>query len=130
MAELNESQKSAVEHFNGPCLVVGTPGSGKTRVITNRIAYLIEDCGVNPWNIMASRWGLDCNLLGPISIIAICLLFRAEKWYDYIFAGIGLGLVLYTYAISYIIMPVFLVLIVLYMLYTKRISIKNTIIFV
>lgn len=83
---------------------------------------------INPWNIMASRWGLDCNLLGPISIIAICLLFRAEKWYDYIVAGIGIGLVLYTYAISYIIMPVFLVLIVLYMLYTKRISIKNTII--
>lgn len=82
---------------------------------------------INPWNIMASRWGLDCNLLGPISIIALWLLLRAEKWYDYIFAGIGAGLVLYTYAISYIIMPIFLVLIVLYMLYTKRISFKNTI---
>ena len=84
---------------------------------------------INPWNIMASRWGLDCNLLGPVSIISLWLLFKADKWYDYIVAGIGIGLVLYTYAISYIIMPVFLILIILYMLYTKRITFKNTIIF-
>ena len=52
MAELNESQKSAVEHFNGPCLVVGTPGSGKTRVITERIKYLVINRNVRPENIL------------------------------------------------------------------------------
>ena len=40
---LNEQQKKAIEHFKGPCLVIGTPGSGKTRVITERVRYLVEE---------------------------------------------------------------------------------------
>lgn len=83
---------------------------------------------INPWNIMSSRWGLDCNLLAPLSIISLWLLFRAEKWYDYVVAGIAIGVTLYTYAISYLIMPLFLILIVSYMLYTKRITFKNVVI--
>lgn len=96
--------------------------------IGKKSAFLITALlAINPWNIMASRWGLDCNLLAPLSMISLWLLFRAEKWYDYIFAGISIGITLYTYAISYIILPVFLLLILIYMLYTKRISFKNII---
>lgn len=52
MLQLNDEQAKAVKHFNGPCLVIGTPGSGKTRVITERVKYLVQDCNVNPSNIL------------------------------------------------------------------------------
>ena len=84
---------------------------------------------INPWNIMSSRWGLDCNLLAPALIISIFFLMRAKKWYDYIIAGISFSITLYTYAISYLIIPLFLFIVLLYMLYTKKIEFKNVIIF-
>lgn len=88
-------------------------------------AFLLIVC---PYFILASRFGLDCNLfLGASTVLLYCFMKAqdsgAYRWY--IFAGIAGGITLYTYVISYMVLPVFLVLSFIYALITHKFSFKK-----
>lgn len=88
-------------------------------------AFLIIIC---PWHIEASRNGLDCNLLAPMFMLDVLLLLIAKKDWHYVIAGIAIGITLYTYALSWILIPVFLLFYIIYSLYMKNIKFKQIII--
>ena len=89
------------------------------------LAFLITIC---PWHIMQSRWGLDCNLLSSFIMISIYTLLNAKKDWHYIISGVFWGLTLYTYALSYIMLPFFFIVLCIYLLYVKKITIKQIVI--
>ena len=87
---------------------------------------------IMPWHIMKSRWGLDCYLLSPMFIISIYSLLKAvksQKTWKFFLSGLLFGVTLYTYAVSYIIMPVFLLLTFIYLIKIKKVNLKQTLIF-
>ena len=87
--------------------------------------FLIITC---PWNIFNARMALDCNLYAGLFMLDLYFLNKAEKNYQYVIAGIFIGLTLYTYSLSWITMPIFLLVWCIYMLYIKKIKIKQIII--
>lgn len=86
--------------------------------------FLIIIC---TWHIGTSRLGLDCDLLAPMFIIDVFLLLNSRKNWHYIVSGIFIGLTLYTYAISYLLIPMFIITYIGYMTYLKKIDIKQVI---
>lgn len=88
-------------------------------------AFMIISC---PWHIEASRQGLDCNLLAPMFMLDVLLLLNAKKSWHYAIAGISIGITLYTYALSWILIPAFLFFYIVYSLYMKNIKLRQIII--
>lgn len=89
---------------------------------------------ISPWHIMKSRWGLESYLLSPLFLFSIYGLIKAIKsnklrLLKFAISGLLFGITLYTYAISYIVLPVFLLLVTAYLLYIKKIHVKDAIAF-
>ena len=83
---------------------------------------------VLPFSVMHSRWGLDCYLLFPMMIVSCTLLYKAVvsgKTWLFIVSGLSFGITLYTYVLSYIIIPLLLALCIIMLIYTKQINFKQ-----
>lgn len=96
----------------------------KDKKIALLYTFLIIIC---PWNIESSRQGLDCNLLAPMFMLDVLLLVTANKNWHYIVAGLAIGVTLYTYCLAWILIPVFLLIYIIYMLWVNRINFKQVI---
>lgn len=97
--------------------------AGKKAVLPAQFLFVVL-----PYFTMASRFALDCNLLLGMSTMSIFLLMRAVKnkgWHRYMAAGISWGITLYSYALSYLAIPVFLIFLLSYLLYKKQIKWRN-----
>lgn len=101
---------------------------GKQFMSTKKSLTLMALAAFCPYFVQASRIGLDCNLLLPFTTIALYYLIIAtkkEKNYLFLISGIIYGISLYTYAISYVIIPTFLLVTIIYLLINKKINIKQ-----
>ena len=94
-----------------------------------KLAILLEFLIVIvPWHFMQSRWAMDCNLMSAMMLISIYALVKSKNKIMYFLAGLLFGITLYTYALSYIILPIALILLLGYMLYIKKIKLMDIII--
>lgn len=97
----------------------------KNKKLALLFTFLVITC---PWNIYNVRMALDCNLYLGMFMIALYFMTRAEKMYQFFIAGVFIGLCLYTYILSWISLPIFLLVWIIYMLYLKRINWKQIIV--
>lgn len=82
-----------------------------------------------PYFMMSERWALDCNLFLSLATVSFYFYYKAlstGKMKYYVLAGISLGITLYSYVISYLVLPLFLVFTTLYMIYIGKFSWKKT----
>lgn len=89
-------------------------------------AFLIAIC---PWHIMQSRWGLDCNLMASMLMISVYVLLKSKNKFMYALSGLLFGITLYSYALSYMIVPILLLFLFAYLLALKKIKITDIICF-
>lgn len=87
---------------------------------------------IMPWHIMKSRWALESYLLSPMLLFSVYSLTKAvkkQKWYIYSISGLLFGLTLYSYAVSFIVIPIFLLFMIIYLLRKKLVNLKQIIAF-
>lgn len=85
-----------------------------------------------PWHIMKSRWGMECNLFPDLVLLAVFLLvigIKNKKMYMQVFSFIILGISAYSYATSYLFLPVFVISILVFLVYKKEFTIKKAIMY-
>lgn len=78
-----------------------------------------------PWHFMQSRWGLDCNLMSSMLIISTYVLLKSKNKLLFILSGILFGITLYSYALSYIIVPVLLLGLFVYLFAIRKIKFSD-----
>lgn len=103
-------------------LLVSKSKNKKTALL---FTFLIITC---PWNIANARMALDCNLYAGFFMLDLYLLNKAKRSYQYFIAGIAIGVTLYTYCLSWITIPFFLLVWAIYMFYIKKNKFRNLVI--
>ena len=103
-------------------LLISKSKNKKTALL---FTFLVITC---PWNISNARMALDCNLYAGLFMLDLYLIDKAKKNYQFVLAGITIGLTLYTYSLSWISLPIFLAIWAIYMLYIKRIKFRQLLI--
>jgi len=84
-----------------------------------------------PWHIMKSRWGLESNLFPDLILIAVYFIIKAidnKKMYNLYIASVIFGLSAYSYGTAYFFLPVFLIILLIYLVRNKHITMKNAVI--
>ncbi len=86
-----------------------------------------------PYFVMQSRFGLDCNMMMGMSSVVIYFIYKMIQTQSpkyYFFAGLFSGLMLYTYALSFVVLPIFLLFVLMLMIRTKTLVLKNSLYFI